>query len=390
MSTARPAAFKRHPLQVALLCTALLAAGAGCPGPGAESVDAGCRAPCGEACCPSGTSCDEASGACVECTALCEGRQCGDDGCGDECGPCDEPMVCTSQGRCVESLDAGTGSDGGPSAADAGPVGPPVTFKVMDWNVHDFFDETDDPAKQDTQRTATQVNSKIAKLADAINDQQPDILALQEVETKDLLRRLNDSLTKKLPNFELVPAGDPRGINVALMTRFPITQVTSHWLDQLWGPDGNKYFYSRDCLEVHLDVGGNRALAVLVNHLVSQLEDTNDAKRRAQAQGARDVGDAVRRDKPWVGVLIAGDMNDDPTSSTLQVFFNGGAWVDFWSGSSTSQAWTFKEGSRSYRLDYLIPDSTTATWKQSASLVHSAHVTAGSDHAPVVATFVYP
>ena len=49
--------------------------------------------------CAPGTSCD--AGQCVSgCTADCEGRACGSDGCGGTCGACDEGQACVS-GQCV-------------------------------------------------------------------------------------------------------------------------------------------------------------------------------------------------------------------------------------------------------------------------------------------------
>lgn len=37
---------------------------------------------------------------CATCTPMCSGKQCGDNGCGGECGTCDLGKECTAQGRC--------------------------------------------------------------------------------------------------------------------------------------------------------------------------------------------------------------------------------------------------------------------------------------------------
>lgn len=369
--------------------TALAAFLAACPNP------APCEVPCGAGCCAANETCNY-DFTCT-CNPSCDGKGCGeDDGCGNGCsdgcpvedgGTADAGKPKPDAGK----PDAGT-PDTGPKV-DAGPLGAPVTFKVMNWNVHDFFDETNDPAKDDTVVSAATVTSKITKLAKVVNAQAPDVLTIQEVETKDLLGRLNDKLTAKLPNYELIPGRDPRGINVAILSKFPILSSKTHQNEWLYTPDGRgPYKWSRDCLEVHLDLGGNREAAFLVNHLISQIDDSvdTDLKRQAQAKGARDLADGIRNGSPWVAVFITGDMNDDPTSTSTRLFFDDGLYVDLWSGQSLANAWTYKDGSTPHRLDYLIPDAVAARWKQSAALVHSSDVTSASDHAPVVASFTFP
>ena len=67
---------------------------------GRECGDDGCGGTCGS--CPVvAPVCDK--GACVlECTPDCEGLECGDDGCGGDCGSCDDGLACT-----IESCSAG-------------------------------------------------------------------------------------------------------------------------------------------------------------------------------------------------------------------------------------------------------------------------------------------
>ncbi len=78
-------------------------------------VDAGgepdCEEPavlCGEGCCEPPARCVE--GVCIPCERQCEGRECGDDGCGGDCGPCDPSDECDESFQCVprceESTDA--------------------------------------------------------------------------------------------------------------------------------------------------------------------------------------------------------------------------------------------------------------------------------------------
>lgn len=76
--------------------------------------------------CAQGQTCD-ANGACKACSPQCEGRSCGSDGCGGQCGQCDQPNLpfCTPQGQCAARCepscdDKSCGPDG-----CGGQCGPP-------------------------------------------------------------------------------------------------------------------------------------------------------------------------------------------------------------------------------------------------------------------------
>ena len=65
-----------------------------------ECGDDGCGNQCGY--CSSGETCT--SGECVSsCTPNCNGKQCGDNGCGGSCGSCGFGLTCNNSGQCVSS-----------------------------------------------------------------------------------------------------------------------------------------------------------------------------------------------------------------------------------------------------------------------------------------------
>ncbi len=62
--------------------------------------DDGCGGSCGD--CGDGWTCDVESGTCVTCQPACDGRTCGDDGCGGSCGDCGDGWTCNPYiGKCV-------------------------------------------------------------------------------------------------------------------------------------------------------------------------------------------------------------------------------------------------------------------------------------------------
>jgi len=77
--------------------------------------DDGCGGSCGT--CEAGASCDGAGQCVPACTPDCEGRFCGDDGCGGSCGTCGDGESCQVDiGRCAgctpECGDRACGDDG--------------------------------------------------------------------------------------------------------------------------------------------------------------------------------------------------------------------------------------------------------------------------------------
>ncbi|HUU03666.1 MAG TPA: IPT/TIG domain-containing protein [Myxococcota bacterium] len=75
----------------------------------------GCGGQCGS--CDTGQSCD-ADGQCVACTPQCQDRQCGPDGCGGQCGSCQAGKICDSDGMCInENKSTGCGCGATPEAS---------------------------------------------------------------------------------------------------------------------------------------------------------------------------------------------------------------------------------------------------------------------------------
>jgi hypothetical protein len=85
--------------------------------------------------------------------------------------------------------------------------------------------------------------------ADAIAGIDADVLGLQEIESLPTLKRFNDQFLSKLGyKYQmLIDGNDARGIDVGLLSRYPLAYVRTNQFDRQ--PDG-KPLFSRDCLEV--------------------------------------------------------------------------------------------------------------------------------------------
>jgi endonuclease/exonuclease/phosphatase family metal-dependent hydrolase len=248
--------------------------------------------------------------------------------------------------------------------------------RVATWNVHDLFDEDDrtsPPGERDTVPTAADVEAKLDALAAVLRRLDADVVVLQEVENLAVLRRL--AWRAGYPEARLVEGADPRGIDVAALSRLPVDAYVSHLgeADAAGGP-----LWPRDCVEVHVRVAG-RPVVLVATHLSSALSD--DGTRRAeQAAGVREIADGVRATRPGALVVAGGDLNDRPGSAALAPLLADGAWMD--AVESGAATWTGASGSA--HLDYLLVPRDDAPALAAVEVVGGAEVAAASDHRPVV------
>ena len=191
-----------------------------------------------------------------------------------------------------------------------------------------------------------------------IKETQPDILIAIEVENRPTLERFNDQVLRAqfqfvYPHFLVIDGNDDRGIDVGIMSRFPIVEIRSH-VDDL-GPGGDQIF-SRDCPEYDISLPTGERLVVLPNHLKSKRNGNDQAsqdRRGAQAQRAHSIAVAALSRSSFV--LIGGDLNDTPDSSALASLFTDG-FQDVMSHPNypTDRPGTYETGRPVHKLDYLI------------------------------------
>lgn len=173
-------------------------------------------------------------------------------------------------------------------------------------------------AKSEQQKEA------IAARIDAMN---VDVLAVQEVENRDALREFNRThLANPYPHEVLIEGNDPRFIDVGLLSRFPVANVTSHRFEI--HPDRPQPIFGRDLLQVDVfnSTRRRRLFTVFINHLKSKFvpffvddqdaaQIANTLRRRQQAETIARVVEAQTR--PRSRYVVLGDMNDAPEADAL-------------------------------------------------------------------------
>ena len=212
--------------------------------------------------------------------------------------------------------------------------------------------------------------------AEVISEVNADIIALMEVENLTILDRFTSKFMKKLGYKEsiLIDSHDPRGIDVGLLSKYPIISVRTHRNDHTAVPKSQwPWLFSRDCLEVLIDVDG-KPLTLYVNHFKSMLDtkakNSEEArgntkpKRVEQAKKVVEIIDSQWKDKNYNGnFAILGDLNDYPDKETsLKSLLDHQGLVNIIGRLSTDDQWThFYAKAKEYKqLDYIFLSKSLA------------------------------
>jgi endonuclease/exonuclease/phosphatase family metal-dependent hydrolase len=208
-------------------------------------------------------------------------------------------------------------------------------FRIATYNVHNLFGKDPDVHAAKPDRPASKKQQQA--LGAMIRDLDADAIAFQEVQNEKVLKDLfqhyvNPSLRRAdeepFSTFVCIPARDPRGINVALATRLAVRgTITLH--DYEFGPaEESAIRFSRDLLGVEIFVTPKYRFLFFVAHLKSKIGGPPaQSRRELQAQEIRKLFEepGLFGGSPYIkqDLILAGDMNDDPDSETIDILRGG-------------------------------------------------------------------
>jgi len=227
----------------------------------------------------------------------------------------------------------------------------PGTIRLATYNIENLFDDKDDPAlsgaNEDRDQTKPDENCKA--VATAINAIDADVIALQEIESIESLKWFMD---KYLPGsaykyVSSIDAGDDRGIEQAVLSRFPITGAKNWPKADLEGvqPDvigrrhndlaGQPMKAHRSPLMVTIEVPasvlgetdkkGDRGpyeLTLFVVHMKSGRDF--GFWREAESKKVLSLVEATLRDKPQANIAVLGDFNATLDAASVGLLKAGG------------------------------------------------------------------
>lgn len=286
------------------------------------------------------------------------------------------------------------GSESGDTAtAQGADMAPAGKFTLATYNVENLFDGSNtvldpktSPAKSDEDKTA---------LAKAMRELNADVVGLVEVESKATLRNFRDAYLADMgyKYLALTEGNDGRGIDVAILSRFPITHTKSHKNTEFGVPGfSGPQRFSRDLLQVQIKPGKGYSFTVFMTHLKAHMGGAAaDAKRKAEAQEVRRILRDFEDQNPRANYALMGDFNDQPNTETLKVLLDGrdrdpklyDALADL--GAS---AFTYHPAKYRGRIDYILLSQGIKQEyvANSAFILDTPDAQKASDHLPAKVT----
>lgn len=165
----------------------------------------------------------------------------------------------------------------------------------------------------------------ISQLATSTTPKGPAILGVSEIENKSVLEDLVNDPQIRAWNLQIVHHDSPdrRGVDVGLLYNprfFKFESVENHRLKI----EGYESFRTRDQMVVTGQLGGKR-ISVVVNHWPSRIggEEQSSYLREAAAALSKHIADSIWAIDPSRGVIVMGDLNDDPDNKSVAQVLGG-------------------------------------------------------------------
>jgi len=177
------------------------------------------------------------------------------------------------------------------------------TFKVASYNVENLFDLTVDGTEYPEYIPNTGygwtkdiANIKYTNIAGVIKDMGADVVALQEVESKEALISLRNRLKDLGADYPYLEIADSRAapVKCAVLSKFPIAVKEEIQVDNAM---------ARNILKVTLDIAGNRVI-LFINHWKSK--NGPESMRIAYAKTLKKEIDKLKKDADFI---LIGDLN---------------------------------------------------------------------------------
>lgn len=279
----------------------------------------------------------------------------------------------------------------------------PGAVRLATYNIENLFDDQDDPkisGSIDDAGMTKPVDQRRAA-AVAIKALDADILCVQEVESEAALKWFRDQHLQGLGYVYVasLDAGDGRGIEQSVLSRFPIKTV-KNWVGakldaprpekDTGRPDpkaGEAMEFARSPLFVEVEVPAEKAggkaytLSLIVLHHKS---GRNFGERReAEARKVVEFYKELEKEQPGRNIAICGDFNATPDSDSIKVYTDAGL-IDAFAGRakapSSDRTWMTHASNRVFDYIFVSPELAPEMVRGSEFVLATPSRAPGSDY----------
>lgn len=242
--------------------------------------------------------------------------------------------------------------------------------RVATFNVANLYDEKDDPtlAGQYEDMNSVKPKAELDGVASAIHAIDADVLVLEELESQEVLTWFRDTYLSDMGYTTAVSldAGDPRGIEQGVLSRFPVVEPTV-WLQMpLKGthpkgaddaPEGSPIVFHRSPFRVDVIVpagarGNPRDYNFTVFAVHAKSGRNSAYWREAEAAGTVQLIQQATTADPGRNVVVMGDFNAVQNDASFRAFVSSGLIDLFADRRPEDSATTTHESGRS--IDHIL------------------------------------
>jgi len=261
-------------------------------------------------------------------------------------------------------------------------------IRFMSWNVENCFDTKKD-SKSDKPVSIPDYQNKIALISQIITKINPTIAGLCEVENINVLKDI--AAKSGFDYYYLIEGNDPRGIDVALMSKIELSYYKSNKNHPTPYKGNPKYKFSRDCTEALLKIS-NKNIYILTTHLKSGYNDdgNSEIKRIAQVNGILDIiNNIYQKEKEEPYIIVNGDFNSERNSHPLNILESAGLIILNYLENNQNNFYTYIYKSKKKDLDYIVINEkmNKDIKNKKIQTYNDNYVKKISDHFPVIFDF---
>jgi endonuclease/exonuclease/phosphatase family metal-dependent hydrolase len=268
----------------------------------------------------------------------------------------------------------------------------PEVYTVASYNTFLMFDDVDNPLNDD-ERFQTKSEKSLTALASVLSALDADIVGLQEVEGQPVMEEfMADHMADS--DYQLGMDNLDAGMfQLALLSKYPIKK-TKRLGDSEDGQEAFRYLRHR-ILYNEVAVSADYTLHVFVVHLKASGDDRS---RRMRADMTNEMfawmTGPLGLDPDTDNIVIIGDFNDGPKSSTLDLYENHPTMTFInLSQEEPNPDFTMSSSEPNGQLDYIVASAGAGLEyiPQTARVGSVPSINAlqqASDHLPIIAAFL--
>lgn len=226
-----------------------------------------------------------------------------------------------------------------------------ITFRILWWNVYDFFDTIDTPSKKDKIFTEEEYRNKLLKISNELKNINADIVGLGEIENINILKEI--AKNSGYEYYYLEEGNDPRGIDIALLSKYKVEKYITNKNRYTPYDENPNYKFSRDATLSILTIN-EKKIYIIMTHLKSGLKDESDQKKRiAQVFGLLDIIDEIYQKDKDPNIIIMGDFNTYRHTEPLNILEKSGLIIiNYFYDEKITYTYKYKKNKKD--LDYFI------------------------------------